>query len=287
MNIIGNNIIEYIFKFIPEDVKEYRILCKNINNIITPIYFEKAIVNVNNILRNDAFIKFVNKYKLCINAKNVPSIKQLLSYKKRCKHSKLFKSITFDARFNKEINIDELPASLTSLKFGFRFNQKINIFPPHLTSLEFGRSFNHEIDIFPSTLTHLVFNGIFNQRFKPNVLPPNLKVLKLYGWYNTEIEQNVLPYGLIHLEIKEDYTNGFDPQFNQEIHKNILPPTIEYLDLSSYVFNKDLNETNLPKNLKKLILSQKYSGNLILEGFKEIPNDEYLNIYQKIEPLTS
>jgi hypothetical protein len=269
MNTLGSNIIEYIFSFINfenvQDMKECRIVCKSINNVITRIYFERVWINFGRIYHATIFMNFINKYKLYINAKNVINMEQLNDYTKLCTHSKMFKSIIFHNNFNNEIIIN-FPQGLQNLTFGWDFSQKIinNIFPESLTSLTFGYCFN-----------------MYTREPLLKFFPLNLKKLKFGGMSNIELLPNILPYGLIRLEFGEEYTSKCSSMFNREIKENVIPSTVEYL-LFGENFNQNLNETNLPTNLKVLILSNKYFKKILLGGFNKITYNKSFDMYQKI-----
>jgi hypothetical protein len=224
MNIIGNNIIEHIFKFIHiKKFKKYRLLCKNVNKAIIFMYYSTIIINLDRMLYIDerAFIDLINKNRLYINIINLRFIKQLNNYLKLCKHKKIFKSIVFHYDFNEELK--------TSL-------------PEGLKSLEFGRSFNKKLiqEQLPNSLTILKFGYSFDQLIGIDILPIQLKVLRFGTQFRKKILINVLPYGLTYL--------NFDDYFNQKILPKVLPETIKYLKFGNS-FLHDLNDENLPKKL--------------------------------------
>jgi hypothetical protein len=248
MNSLGTNIIKYIFSFIlPKDFKKHRLICKNINNIVTAIRFNKIIFNMAKIFNGNIikFRDFINKYGLYINIKNLSSMRQLNNY------NKVIKSIVFNTYFNDDI-ITSFPAGLQTLIFNYNFNKKIrhNILPEGLTNLFFGYAFDQEIEsgVLPSSLKRLTFNGKFNKKIYPNVLP-NLEELILSDSFNQEIEEHVLPKTLEKL------------QFNRD-------------------FNKNLNTHNIPENLKILMISKNYTANIILDGYIKTESISY-HMYKK------
>ena len=62
--------------------------------------------------------------------------------------------------------IQDVPASVTHMTFGWGFNQPITALPPSLTHLVFGDNFNHRVDSLPSSLTSLTFGWHFNQEVR-------------------------------------------------------------------------------------------------------------------------
>jgi hypothetical protein len=277
MNTIGSNIIQYIFKFCQEqELKLCRGVNKNINNIVTYLYFSIITVDVSKLLNNNtyAFMNFVNKYGLYLNIKGVHGMQQLNNYVTASIHPKLFKSILFKSNFSSEIKTP-FSHGIQHLKFNDGFGRKIyqGILPESLITLEFERYF-YEIKehILPLSLTSLIIGSGYGYMLKPNILPPNLTHLEFKHWFNCEILPNALPHGLIYLNLGE--------QFNQKIQENILPSTIEKLIFGEQ-FNQDLNEKNLSANLKHLSLPKLYNATLSINGFRKITNIKSYDVYLK------
>jgi hypothetical protein len=253
MNTIGNDIIQHIFTFLNTDnLKIYRELCQIINKIISPIYFNSVAMDIGKISNIDAqkFMNFINKYKLYINATNVRGVKQLKNYVNLCNNNPMFKSITLSFYFE---TITWLPEELQSLKLPQNFNSEIEcgVLPEGLKQIEFGRYFQFiDIDALPKSLICLTFNNLHGPRFKPYDKPINFRI-KLCKYYQDQL-------------------------------LNIYCSQIEHLEFSEG-FHHNLNETNLPKALKTLILPKTYSGKIILEKFKKTSYDKSSDIYEKID----
>jgi len=68
--------------------------------------------------------------------------------------------------------VDNLPKSLTNLKFGNNFSQEVVNLPMGLKELKFGNDFCQDVNNLPSSLLNLVFGYSFNksvERFLGNL----------------------------------------------------------------------------------------------------------------------
>ena len=109
--------------------------------------------------------------------KDIPNDTQIIIFRDSYKFDKLPKCfigllqnlthLTLNFYFNQ--NYKNLPQSLTYLKFGYNFNQKINNltkyflgFPKNLYHLTFGIDFNQKVNDLPKNLTHLIFGHLKN-----------------------------------------------------------------------------------------------------------------------------
>ncbi|GAM26114.1 hypothetical protein SAMD00019534_092890 [Acytostelium subglobosum LB1] len=87
--------------------------------------------------------------------------------------------------FNKEFNVGSLPNTLTTLKFGYLYNQpfKSNVLPDSLLYLIFGE------------------DSLFNKPIFPDILPQSLVTLSLGSGYLHEINARKLPRSLRSLSL--------------------------------------------------------------------------------------
>lgn len=148
----------------------------------------------------------------------------------------------FSDRHNFHVKQDQhLPSCLTHLRFGDRFNQRVDCLPSRLTHLIFGDNFNQPVDHLPSSLTHLTFGACFNQRV--DRLPVTLRSLVFGEKFDRVI--NCLPVNLVTLRV------GL--QFTRPVHR--LPGSLEELNFcSSNNFCSSLDF--LPFSLGHLTLSE-------------------------------
>lgn len=190
------------------------------------------------------------------------------------------KHVVFVDDYNRPIGYNIFPEGIESIKFGKYFNQQIGnpthqeleviysgvdikgmkLFPNSLKKLEFGPGFNNngkhfDPNIFPANLEELDLGGYYGV-IAPGVLPANLKKLKFGYRFNNHprpeisnpLTAEVIPRGLTHLEFDQSFNNG-DKQFNS----NVLPKTLEFLNLGSYNNGKNpLKPGDLPPKLKEL-----------------------------------
>ena len=169
--------------------------------------------------------------------------------------------LTFD--YNFEIIKDELPPSLTHLKFGI-FHQTLDkdFLPKSLTHLAFREGFNKTIDkdVLPKSLTHLEFGFSFNKALDKDVLPPNLTHLTFGYDFNQPLDKDVLPQSLTHLE--------FGYKFKQPLDKDVLPPNLTHLTFGAE-FNKTLDKDFLPPSITHLKFGWKYRKPLVKDDLPD------------------
>ena len=89
-------------------------------------------------------------------------------------HDKMYvKRLRFKSEYNKPLDHDVLPNSITHLTFGWYYNQSFDkdVLPNSLTHLIFGGNYDQPIgkDVLPSKLTHLTFGKNYNQPINKNV----------------------------------------------------------------------------------------------------------------------
>jgi hypothetical protein len=246
MNILDNNLLKCIYVFLhKEELKNCRTISHITNNIVTPMCFINININFKKIL-DSSFMDVITKYDLYVNAINVESVGQLLMYSKQCNRSKVFKSLRFSHNFNTNIKT-KLPSSILYLKFNNEFDKKIVrwTLPSKLQILEFGHNYNQEIThgMLPASLLILIFMSGFNKQILPNVLPNGLVTLILGDQFNNKIVPNSLPNTITLL--------SFGNNFNQNLIQ----------------FDEKDPESNLPKNLVVLYVSDMYTSKLLLDGF--------------------
>lgn len=110
-------------------------------------------------------------------------------------------------------SVDNLPDKVTTIVFGERFNHPIHSLPSKLINLTFGMCFNNTIHNLPSNLQSLVFGHNFNQQIKS--LPSSLTTLAFGSTYNQPTNFN-LPK-LTRLTFKKCYNHplAFYPSLEQ------------------------------------------------------------------------
>ena len=91
-----------------------------------------------------------------------------------------------------KIEPNTLPENLTTLIFGYEFNQKIkpNSLPHNILTLVFGYKFNQIIDteMLPDNLVNLTFRDTFNQQLDVKILPLNLTNIT-FEWMDKYIQK--------------------------------------------------------------------------------------------------
>jgi hypothetical protein len=119
------------------------------------------------------------------------------------------KSVYLESKFNQ--SVDNLPNSLTHIKFGYNFNKSVDNLPLMIVWLEFDKCFNQYVDILPNNLKYLVFGDDFN---KPvDNLPNSLEYLSFGKCFNQQI--NSLPNTIVYIGIGNHKDNQCD--FNQKV----------------------------------------------------------------------
>lgn len=136
------------------------------------------------------------------------------------------KYITFGDKFNQLV--ENLPNSIKGIKFGTDFNQPVDNLPINLKYLEFGEKFYQSLDKLPITLEKLIF---FNE------VGNNKQVV-----YSEQI-------------VATSNINSFSYELVPEINQP-LGAVKQYEDEYCYTL------TNLPQNIKKIKLNEKYLKNI-------------------------
>ncbi|KAN0055686.1 hypothetical protein ACTA71_011569 [Dictyostelium dimigraforme] len=155
-------------------------------------------------------------------------------------------TLVFGFYFNQLINENILPNSLRILKFGFEYNQRINenVLPKSLERISFQNKFNQSLKYLPGSIKEIKFlyGSNFKQRINSSELPSSLTKLTLPGRYNLALINGVLPNKLLKLKIsnlKSEIT--YDQYLNQA---NII--------LKVYKKNGHLSTNQEISNLLKL-----------------------------------
>ena len=183
-------------------------------------------------------INLLSKYAKLIFSDNALSDKLFEAYENN--NIDYFQSYQ-GSKFNQKIN--NLPTSLTHLRFGFYFNQKVNNLPQNLTHLTFGNRFNQEVNNLPQNLRYLTFGYYFNQFV--DYLPSNIVEITFCYEFNQKIENLPISIQKIIFSTHSDYN----------IELNCLPNFLEFLQLPEKYDKKILN---LPKELKTIKCSKNY-----------------------------
>jgi hypothetical protein len=113
-----------------------------------------------------------------------------------------------------------LPAGLTHLTLGYRFNQPLSVglLPAGLKYLSFGTHSR----LNPGEMAH---RSVFNRRLTVGMLPNSLTMLRFGTEYNQPLDVGVLPAGLTML--------SFGVDFNQTLKAGVLPAGLEQLSFDS------------------------------------------------------
>ena len=98
--------------------------------------------------------------------------------------------LPFENAFNQPLDAP-LPASLTALQFGARFNQSLGLLSPLLVTLVFGAEFNRPLHPLPVALRTLRFGQKLNQPIVLRVLPPALQTLGFSSAFERQLLPNV------------------------------------------------------------------------------------------------
>lgn len=106
--------------------------------------------------------------------------------------------VTFGVRFNKPIGVDTIAESVTHLFFGVIFNQPITWLPSSLTFLKFGDCFDQPLDHLPSSITHLVLGHSFNHPISGLKNVTHLIIGHKFDQYT----ENFLPESVIYFEVR-------------------------------------------------------------------------------------
>ena len=175
----------------------------------------------------------------CAGQLNGPLPPQLLPQGLR----QLVLSDAFDCPFD----AGSLPASLTFLQCGARFNQPLHHLPPSLDYLVMGASFNSRIERgqLPPSLTHLELGVEFDQPIDVGVLPAGLQALDLSNGFNQPLRPGCLPPALTHL--------CFGRRHSHAMPLGTLPSSLQYLSLG-VLFFPPLIPGFLPPSLRVLVL---------------------------------
>ena len=102
--------------------------------------------------------------------------------------------LIFDRHFNHNIKPNaHILSSITSLIFGYSFNQDIgDILPNSLKKLTFDHSFNKSIkESIPSSVTHLTFGHQFNQDIKKHIT--NSVIYLTFGFMFNQAIKGTIP----------------------------------------------------------------------------------------------
>ncbi|KAM9990918.1 hypothetical protein ACTFIY_006974 [Dictyostelium cf. discoideum] len=249
---INQNQISFTsLKFKKYKYKEY---CKSIlleNDDFNETFFKNYIPDT---LDTIEFIYFFNK----------PLINKHINYDYNSNYHCNLKSITFGYEFNQEINENLFPRSLTTLKFGGSFNQKLipGIFKyqSKLISIEFGENFNNKgfplpfnNQVFPNSLQILKFANNFSSPLIDQLSSlPNLTTLKFPNFLKLQINStNILNSIFPSLKtINCNYNNQVEYTYGG------IEWTFSITSLTLCTFNNNSSKilTCLPKTLKHLFL---------------------------------
>lgn len=164
-------------------------------------------------------------------------------------------------------DIDELPipgvipASVTYLKFGYTFNQKLhqhNILD-RISGFLFGRELDQHI--IPASVTHITFGEMFNQPLKPGDIPASVTHITFKGSFNHKLQPGHIPYGVIGLAICGDYDHPLEvgqiPDsvtslvLGRIIYGLMVYDSMELVDVRPS-FNQKLSPGHIPHGVRSL-----------------------------------
>ncbi len=169
-----------------------------------------------------------------------------------------FENVLFDFTISGVI-----PEGVTHLHLG-RYNKLLELgdIPPNVTHLTFGDSFNQIIPVgtIPISVTHLKFGYHFNQTLLVGSIPKNVTHLEFGEKFNQPVEASMIPNIVTHLT--------FGTYFNQILHKGIIPESVQFLNLGPGFHSYDYIE-GIPKNT--------YLTCTIYEEHQDLNDDRYLN----------
>jgi hypothetical protein len=177
------------------------------------------------------------------------------------------RDIVFIDTFNQHINECTWPESLTSIDFGYNFDQSISLWdvsylPYNLTRLILSHNFTKIITKYPSKLTHVYYG--YRMHCHISDLPDSLQFMSFNRecWYNSFIK---FPNNLAHLHLGYAYNYAL----------NDLPQSLTHL-VTSMKYNIEL--LNLPLNLIYLEIGNSYNKPLNLLYLNSLKTLILLNI---------
>ncbi|KAK5581558.1 hypothetical protein RB653_001594 [Dictyostelium firmibasis] len=139
-------------------------------------------------------------------------------------------TLEFGEDFNCSIFCENIiPYGVTSLSFGFNYNQPIKpgVLPNTITSLNLGGRFNHKLSngSIPNSVTNLQFGYYYNKPIEPGVLPSSIKSINLGHCFDQYLFLGTIPMGTEKLIVS--------PCFNQPIDRvGIFPSSLTYLSFN-------------------------------------------------------
>ena len=280
----NNEHIDYIIHNLPEHLEKIIIISNydlEHNIFLKELFYTYLIVNLPPKL---TFLNTGNKFNFTINLLS-SNLKYLIigdSFNQPIDSlPENLKYLSIGRSFNQPI--DSLPENLKYLSIDKLFNQPINNLPDTITELRLIGNFNQSVDNLPKSLNIFVISGNFNQSV--DNLPKSLKIFNVSGKFNQPIDN--LPQTLEIIILSSDFDQSLDNlpgNINKIIincnlsyslenlpfgiksiefyrHSNYLlelknlPDSVEYIKLP---FDYDKKIVNIPKNLKKIMCSNKY-----------------------------
>lgn len=241
LTILESKIIKLLFEYSDEDNDSFRQCSKSISLMVGNLYFSKMYVNINKIINNYLFRQFVHKYNLSIN---------VIHIKKRSELAYLqtynVKNVIIDHTYNNRYLEYFFPLNVEVL-YLFNLINKYIVLPTTLKRLYL------EIYEKPNRKKSINIAITKKKRGHKNyvIISNTLEELLI----STDRQIDALPLSLLKLTIAG--------KFNHKIN-NILPETLQELNLTSCHFNKIIEKGTLPKSLKKLYLPRHYN-NIICE----------------------
>lgn len=188
-------------------------------------------------------------------------------------------------------NILKFYTNIKQLILDKSFNKKLdpNIIPNTVTYLELNYPFILEKYVIPSTVTHLILDHIYGLEF--NAIPNSVTHLTLNNCNNI-IKASDIPNSITHLIL--------GPDFYQMVNKDVLPNSIIEIDIyctKHIIFRSDA----IPNSLQTLRLHNSFFKVQNIADFDKLTNlssiisitndnnineyskDEYYNIYKQID----
>ncbi|KAN0035134.1 hypothetical protein ACTA71_004393 [Dictyostelium dimigraforme] len=183
-------------------------------------------------------------------------------------------SIKFGKSYNEKISIGVLPSSVKTIKFGYNYNQplEVGVLPSSLTSIKFGNSFNQPLDnsllssssslSSSSNIKSLKFGKDFKQSIKDiNYLQKSLTSLVIPIDYKELIDSNLIS-SLVPLKFDENLELCcYNSNSNLLLLESnpIISNTITKLKFDNR-FNQILKSNQIPNSVTSIIFGNNFNS---------------------------
>ena len=130
-----------------------------------------------------------------------------------------------------------LPANVTTIIFGYEFNQPVDNLPKSIKIIIFGFEFNQPVDNLPNSVSIIKFGGLFNQSV--DKLPNSVSIIKFKCSFNQSVDK--LPNSVSFIK--------FGYMFDKSV--KALPKFVKTISLYCVKHKNVYNNFNI--HLKKII----------------------------------